>query len=93
MTYARLALQAPYILGVFKPKQRRRVLQIGLGGGVTGAFLEWLPEKVCFWKCFRIEETWSTTSQPLNWSLLLCTLRNVGSTFPTQNTIGKLDGF
>jgi hypothetical protein len=46
MTYARLALQAPYLFGIFKANQSSRVLQIGLGGGVSGAFLEWLPGKV-----------------------------------------------
>ncbi|KAI6176349.1 hypothetical protein M3Y97_00788300 [Aphelenchoides bicaudatus] len=45
MTYTRLALQAPFLFGIFKSGQKSRVLQIGLGGGVSGAFLEWLPEK------------------------------------------------
>lgn len=46
MTYVRLVMHAPYIFNIFKSGQRSRVLQIGLGGGVSGAFLEWLPEKV-----------------------------------------------
>lgn len=46
MTYIRLIMHAPYVFNVFKPGKSSKVLQIGLGGGASGAFLEWLPEKV-----------------------------------------------